>query len=84
MMPGDHQDFHAQVVIPIHFHPKESGEVSFHQDEDDHLSSSSPQPLSGASQPKQDPKQEALCGSGAYSTVYRVKIEPSHHNLSEV
>ena len=28
--------------------------------------------------------QRAYCGSGAYSNVYRVKIDPAHHRLSKV
>lgn len=79
MTPGEHQYLHSQVVIPIHFHPKEDDEQALYRDEDDSLNSL-PQVLNGASQPRRN----AVCGVGAYSTVYRINLDPDHHKLVEV
>ena len=29
-------------------------------------------------------KLDAWCGSGSYSTVYRIRIDPDHHRLTKV
>ena len=78
---GEHQDFHNSVVIPIHFIPVE-------EDQDDIMKAGREMDLEKAtgiySRVTDDVKQSACCGSGAYSNVYRVRINPDHHRLSKV
>lgn len=78
---GEHQDFHHSVVIPIHFIPVE-------KDQDEIMKAGRQKDLEDgigdASRVTDDAKQSACCGSGAYSNVYRVRVDPDHHRLSKV
>lgn len=78
---GEHQNFHNSVVIPIHFIPVE-------EDQDDFMKAGRVMDLERAtgvsSRVTDDIKQSACCGSGAYSNVFRVRINPDHHRLSKV
>lgn len=77
-MSGEHQSFPSCVVLPIEFVPKE------------HPTETPMVYAKGVSPPTENEEQVALrkdlalCGSGAYSRVYRVRIDPDHHGLSEV
>ena len=78
--PGEHQIFSHHIVVPIHFCPTEDdsdgsdSELS-HEGRDRHKVIHARQT---------DPKQGAFCGEGAYSKVYRVRVDPNHHNLAPV
>ena len=78
--PGEHQIFLHHIVVPIHFCPLE----------DDSDVSDSELAYEGRDKHKvihtrqSDPKQGAFCGEGAYSKVYRVRVDPNHHNLAPV
>ena len=78
---GGHQDFHHSIVIPVHFIPVEEGP-------DDIIKAGRQRDLQkvkgGSSRVVDDVKERACCGSGAYSKVYRVRIDPDHHRLSTV
>ena len=78
---GKHQDFHDSIVIPIHFVPVE-------EEQDKIMKAGRQRDLAKVIEPAspetEDPKQSACCGSGAYSNVYRVRIDPDHHRLSKV
>lgn len=76
---GEHQDFHPSVVIPIHYQPVDMDEEEFviqgrAKDWDKR----------GTAGSKDSPKWKAYCGHGAYSNVYRVRVDPDHHRLSKV
>lgn len=77
---GEHQDFHHSVVIPIHFIPVE-------EDQDEIMKAGRQRDVGegseNASRVTDDTKQSACCGSGAYSNVYRIRIDPDHHRLSK-
>lgn len=78
---GGHQDFHQNVVIPIHFIP-----VGENQDK---IMKAGRQMelekgIGGTQYVTDDAKHSACCGSGAYSNVYRVRIDPAHHRLEKV
>ena len=78
---GEHQDFHHTVVIPIHFIPVE-------EDQDEIMKAGRQRDLEegrgSTTSVTDDAKQSACCGLGAYSNVYRVRIDPDHHRLSKV
>lgn len=79
--PGEHKKLPRATVVPIHFHPK---------DIDPTVSVDKPQETSSEEETRSDDedatsdKQRAHCGSGAYSNVYRVRIDPAHHRLAKV
>ena len=78
---GEHQDFHQTVVIPIHFVPVE-------EKQDEIMKAGRQRDLEeergSTTSVTDDAKQSACCGKGAYSNVYRVRIDPDHHRLSKV
>ena len=78
---GEHQDFHPSIVIPIHFVPVE-------EDQDEVMKAGRRRDLEEdirrTTRMTDDAKQKACCGSGAYSNVYRVRIDPDHHRLQKV
>ena len=78
---GEHQDFHHTVVIPIHFVPVE-------EEQDEVMRAGRQRDLEegrgSTTSVTDDAKQSACCGLGAYSNVYRVRIDPDHHRLSKV
>lgn len=77
---GDHQDFDHHVVIPIHFCPKDGKPTDLASDMD----TGSDGGTRNAYGRQATAKDKALCGSGAYSSVFRVRLHPNHHALSLV
>ena len=78
---GGHQDFHHSVVIPVHLISVEDGQDAVmkagrRKDLEEEKANSS--------HVIDHTKERACCGSGAYSKVYRVRIDPDHHRLSKV
>ena len=69
---GEHQVFHHHIVPPIHFCPMDEDSDS----ELAHVGSNTKQ-ITPA-------KKLAFCGEGAYSKVYRVRLDPNHHTLTRV
>lgn len=81
-VPGRHKPLHPSIVVPLHFWPKADGKDNVN--------------LKGAElfvneleesytvEVAAEKKAAAECGSGAYSNVYCVKLDPNHHSLSEV
>ena len=79
-MPGEHQEIPRGTVVPIHYCPKDDPKSS--ADIDQALAPrGKPRFPSGK---RETDKTKAHCGSGAYSNVYRVRIDPAHHTLSKV
>ncbi len=79
---GEHQILRSCFVLPIHFVPKvdQDGTVGSPKN----VAKGLP-PLSEAEEQVVLRRRElANCGSGAYSRVYRVRIDPDHHKLSPV
>lgn len=79
---GTHQDLQHGVVVPVYYFPKTEDEDSILQ-EDHSTGGSAPE------NPKQpltwlEAKDKSRCGSGAFSEVFRVKIDTDHHGLEEV
>lgn len=78
---GEHQDLDHNVVIPIHFVPVD-------EDQDEIMRAGRRRDLEKVTESStrviDDAKQVACCGSGAYSNVYRVRIDPDHHELLKV
>lgn len=75
---GQHQDLHKSTVIPIHY---------CSSDADQSLGEATKSRSEAGQRCQQEgekEKKDSYCGSGAYSSVYRVKIDPAHHSLSEV
>lgn len=78
---GEHQDFDNSVVIPIHFVPIGEGQGKMMKagcQRDLENGIGNPSRVTDVA------KQSACCGSGAYSNVYRVRIDPDHHRLLKV
>ena len=77
---GEHKVLHSDVVIPMHFHPAVQNTKNWSNVGTGHSDD--------LNSPMEDEanieKLKACCGSGAYSTVYRVRIDPDHHMLSKV
>ncbi|KAF6234580.1 hypothetical protein HO173_007206 [Letharia columbiana] len=75
---GEHQNFHRSDVIPINFIPVE-------EDQDEIMKAGRQRDLEkgigNTSRVADEAKKSACCGSGAYSNVYRVRIDPDHHRL---
>ncbi|KAL9596192.1 MAG: hypothetical protein Q9179_004701 [Wetmoreana sp. 5 TL-2023] len=76
---GEHKKLLRNTVLPIHYHPKGGHKDSLLDEELETRSEIEERTLD-----EEDDKstQGALCGSGAFSKVYRVKLDPAHHNLS--
>ena len=78
--PGEHQVFHHYIVVPIHFCPMDED-----SDGPDSELAHGERDIKKITHSRQiDPKQGAFCGEGAYSQVYRVRIDPNHHTLARV
>ena len=78
---GEHQDFDSRVVIPIHFFPVNEDEIDFVKEgRRKDMEYDRPYALDSLD----SEKRKAWCGSGAFSNVYRVRIDPDHHRLSRV
>ena len=78
---GEHQEFDSRVVIPIHFFPVDEDEIDFVK-EGRRRDMEYDRPYAFDSWHSE--KRKAWCGSGSYSNVYRVRIDPDHHRLSRV
>ena len=78
--PGEHQVFRHHIAVPIHFCPmdEDSDGSDF---ELTHVGRNIEQMTHGR---HNDAKQRAFCGEGAYSKVYRVRLDPNHHTLARV
>ncbi len=80
---GDHQDFDVSTVIPIHY-------IAINQDEDDYviegrrMDKENNEKANRSPYPWESAARNACCGSGSFSNVYRVRIDPNHHKLTEV
>ena len=77
---GEHLTFDAHTIIPMSFHPKlpDAEDLMLEEQENDSDKEESRHSEDNSA------KKKAYCGSGAYSNVYRVKIDPNHHRLSKV
>lgn len=71
--PGEHKKLPIATVVPINFHPRDRDTTTFVD---------GPQQM--ISEDAVSYKQRAHCGSGAFSNVYRVRIDPCHHRLAKV
>ena len=79
--PGEHQKLPKATVVPIHFHPKSSNPTTALEDPQE---TSSDEEMTSDEEDANSEKRRAHCGSGAYSNVYRVRIDPAHHRLTKV
>ncbi len=79
--PGEHKRLHSCTVVPMQYHPKESQEDDYLNEETETLSEVEE---GGHDEGMTTPAQKACCGSGAYSNVFRVRMDPAHHRLSKV
>lgn len=86
----EHQCFSDLVIIPILYkkmkphddHPAEEPNEHYRTDE---KKANGPNSISpDGDNDDGDAKTQAWCGSGSYSNVYRVNIDPVHHRLSKV
>ncbi|KAL9119591.1 MAG: hypothetical protein Q9187_003854 [Circinaria calcarea] len=78
---GEHQILDPCVVLPIHYQPREQ---IMKGGTDNKTGKRQISRSSSESTNKDNPeKEEAFCGSGSYSKVYCVKIDPDHHMLSQ-
>lgn len=75
---GQHKDLDSEQVVPFQYYPMTvEGENVLYQEPVD-------EGLNEGTQVEQPDKEKARCGSGAYSEVFCVKIDPSHHKLTAV
>ena len=79
---GEHKDLHSGIVVPLHFFPRADGQDNITLEKAEPYVTKTPDLKSGKI--AADEKQTAKCGSGAYSDVYCVKLDPNHHSLSKV
>ena len=79
--PGQHQKLPKATVVPIHFHPKDSNPTTTLGDPQETISE---EEMTSDEEDANSEKKRAHCGSGAYSNVYRVRIDPAHHRLTKV
>ena len=77
---GEHKILHSCVVVPMHYFPREQAIGANPEDETGNSNGSAP-PLMNEDDVE---KRKAYCGSGAFSEVYRVRMDPDHHKLSQV
>ena len=78
---GCHQDLDHSAVVPIHYCPKHIAlqyRTAYQSEHEPGKNSMSSDEDEGKG------KQDARLGFGGYSEVYCVRIDPFHHNLSEV
>ncbi|KAL8626419.1 hypothetical protein Q9189_007890 [Teloschistes chrysophthalmus] len=78
---GEHKQLHLSTVLPLQYYPREEGRGGFFPESHE---TSSETEESRFDQDENGLKQRALCGSGAFSKVYRVRLDPAHHKLSTV
>ena len=78
---GEHKRLHKGTVVPVHYYPREIEDVAFFNSRH---GSASEKETENDDEDKESDKYRAHCGSGAYSKVYRVRIDPAHHRLTKV
>ena len=78
---GGHQALDRRAVIPIHYCPKRIALQYKTADQSKHEPGKS---RLNADEDEGKVKRDAKLGFGGYSEVYCVRIDPYHHNLSEV
>lgn len=78
---GEHQALHNRTVMPLHYHPFDHHNDSVRSGARETTSEFEDRELDDE---ENLTKQLACCGSGAYSNVYRVRLDPEHHRLSKV
>lgn len=79
---GEHKDLHESMVVPLHFFPRDDGKDNMNIQKA--ISSVTKLPDLHSEKIAAEKKRAAECGSGAYSNVYCVKLDPNHHSLSKV
>ena len=79
---GEHKDLHSGIVVPLHFFPRANGKDKMTLEKAESYVARTSDLNSG--EIAADEKEAAKCGSGAYSNVYCVKLDPNHHSLSKV
>ena len=80
--PGQHKILHPSIVVPLHFYPRVAGRKNMNVEEI--ITSVNELQDSHSEEVAAKKKEAARCGSGAYSNVYCVKLDPNHHGLSKV
>jgi hypothetical protein len=79
---GEHKALPSCIVLPMHYVPKIDEDSTGGSSED------LPNALSSFKENEEEvtrrQKGDASCGYGAYSIVYRVRIDSDHHRLSQV
>lgn len=86
----EHQELSHHVVVPIYYkdvnsdnhHPAK--EQNGHRRKNEKKGNDSMGISRYGDNDDGDAKSKAWCGSGAYSNVYRVNLDPVHHRLSKV
>ncbi|KAI4251294.1 MAG: hypothetical protein LQ352_004941 [Teloschistes flavicans] len=78
---GEHKQLHLSTVLPLQYHPQEEGRGACFPEGHETISENN---KSKCGEGEASLKQRAFCGSGAFSEVYRVKLDPAHHKLSTV
>ena len=77
---GEHKTLHSHTVVPLHFCSRAHGKDDLDREVTEVFSNESQISNSEESAIK----AAAFCGSGGYSNVYCVKMDPNHHSLSPV
>lgn len=78
---GEHKRLHSCTVVPMQYHSQERQEGDCRNEETE-----TPSEVEETDHDEKliTPAQKACCGSGAYSNVFRVRLDPAHHRLSKV
>ncbi|KAL8776006.1 MAG: hypothetical protein Q9194_003448 [Teloschistes cf. exilis] len=76
---GEHKQLHLSTVLPLQYYPREEGRRQCFPEGHEAISENE---KSEFGKKEASLKQRAFCGSGAFSEVYRVKLDPAHHKLS--
>ena len=76
---GEYKALHPCCVIPMHFYPKDRVPGSTTEETENGNGSGSQSENGDDAE-----KDNACCGFGAFSKVYRVRIHPDYHKLSRV
>ena len=81
----ENRKLHSHAVVPLHFCPRVRGRDDLEREVtgmyDDEWQTSPSQEKTTSTE---ELRRGALCGIGAYSRVYCVKLNPNHHSLTEV
>lgn len=81
LKPGEHQELHRTTVLPIHYRPNQTLRDALI---DEVETGSEVEEIRRLGEEATTPKQRASRGSGAFSKVYRVRLDPAHHKLTKV